>query len=79
MRLEAALLDEVLAGAEGLVASAGDDGNPQARLTVEPVEDGICFPLRGVGKGVHGFGTVDGYDEDIGCWVGEDVGWVGRR
>ena len=72
-----ALLDEVLAGTERLVAGAGDDGDAEAGLFVEPVEEGVGFPVGSVGQGVHSFGAVDGDEEDVRGGIGEQVG--GRR
>lgn len=56
-----ALLDEVLAGAEGAGAGAGDDAGAEGGLFVEPVEKVVGFPVGGVREGVLRFGSVDGY------------------
>lgn len=74
-----ALLDEILACAEGFVACAGDDGDAKGGLGVEPLEERVGFPVGGVGEAVHCFGAVDGYEEDVRGWVGEDVGWCWGR
>lgn len=34
-------------------------------------------PVGGVGEGVEAFGSVDGDEDDVGCWVGEEVGGCG--
>lgn len=71
--LDLTLFDEVLPRTEGFVAGAGDDGDSEARLGVEPIENGICFPLGSVRKRVHGMRTVDGDKKDVGGGIGEDV------
>ena len=73
------LLNQVLSSAERLVSCACNDRHPEAGLIIEPVEEGVCFPLCSVGEGVHGFGAVDGHEDDmrgrigdevVGCWWG---------
>jgi len=72
--LEERLFDEVLAGAEGFGAGAGDYGDAQGGFGVEPEEEVVHFPVGGCGDAVHGFGAVDGDEDDAGSWVGEEVG-----
>lgn len=67
-----ALFGEVLACAEGFVAGAGDDGDEEGGLVVEPGEDGVGVPVGVGGDGVALFGAVDGDEEDVGFGEGED-------
>jgi len=68
-----ALLDEILASAECSVTGTSDDSDAERGLTVEPGHEAVGFPVRGVREGVHGFGAVDGNEEDVRSGVGEDV------
>ena len=77
VRFGPTLLDEVLAGAERLVAGAGDNGDAEARLFVEPVEECVGLPVGGIGQRVHSFRAVDGHEEDVRGGIGEKIG--GRR
>lgn len=65
------LLGQILAGAKGLVAGAGDDGHEQGRLLVEPGEDRVGVPVGVVGDGVALVGAVDGDEENAGFGEGE--------
>ncbi len=46
-----AQLDEVLAGAEGFGAGAGDNCDTEGGLAVEPFEDAVEVPVLGVLEG----------------------------
>ena len=72
-RLHLRLLDEVLSRAEGFWSSACDYGDAEGGLRIEPLHQCVGFPVRGVGNGVHAFGAVYGYEEDVGGGVGEEV------
>lgn len=67
------LFGQVLAGAEGLVACAGDDGNQETRLMVKPGEEAMGFPVRLGRERVALFGTVDGDQQDLRLGEGEEV------
>lgn len=54
------LLGEVLAGAEGLVPSTGDDRDKEGRFFVEPGEQCVGVPVRIGRDGVALVGAVDG-------------------
>ena len=77
IRFDPSLLNQVLSGAERLISCACDDRHSETGLIVEPVEEGVCFPLRGVGEGVHGFGAVNGHEDDMRGGIGDEV--VGCR
>lgn len=47
--LDVILLEEVLAGAEGFGAGAGDDGGAEGGLGFEPGEEAVGFPAWGKG------------------------------
>lgn len=67
------LLNEILSCAESL-ACTGNDCHAEGRLGVKPLEDRVGFPVSAVGDGVHGFGPVDGYEEDMLGGICEEVG-----
>ena len=68
-----------MAGAERFIARAGNDGDAERGFGIKPGEEGVRFPLRGVGERVHGVWAVDGHEEDVRGWVGDDVGWCWGR
>lgn len=63
------LFDEVLSGAKGL-ATASDHRDSQGGFRIEPLQEGIGFPMRGVGERVHALRSVDGYEDHERRWVG---------
>ena len=77
IRFDPSLLNQVLSGAERLVSCTCDNRYSETGFVVEPAEEGVCFPLCGVGEGVHGFGAVDGHEDDMRSGIGDEV--VGCR
>ena len=63
------LLGEVLAGAESLVPSTGDDRDKEGGLFIEPGEQCVGVPVRIGRDGVALLGTVDGDQQRM--WLGE--------
>jgi hypothetical protein len=72
-------LNQILASAKRLFPGTCDDGDTETGFAIEPLEDFAHFGVSGVGKAVHGFFAVDGYEEDVGCGIGEEDmgGWRG--
>ncbi len=58
--LESALFDQVLACAEGFRSRASDDQDAERWLSIVPGKEGVGFPVREGGQGVHLGNAVDG-------------------
>lgn len=67
------LFRQVLPRAEGFIPCAGYNGDQETRLMVEPGEEPVGFPVGFGGERVALFGSVDGYQEDLGFGEGQDV------
>lgn len=72
-------LDQVLPSTEALLASTRNDGTAQVVFLVEPIEHLAHFLVPGEGNAVHLLLAVDGDEEDIVGWVGEEDVGGGRR
>ena len=67
-----AQLNQVLPGAEALLAGTRDDGYAQIGLAVEPVEDLAHLKVTREWYAVHLLLAVYRYEQDIVGWVGEE-------
>ena len=70
--LELSLLNEVLTSAESFLPSTSNDRDAQARLSIEPGENGFGFPVGDCADGVHATLAVDRYQQDVLGWVREE-------
>lgn len=72
--LELGLLNQILTSAESFLPSTSNDRDAQARLFVEPGENGFGFPVGVGGDRVHCILAVNGHEEDVRGRVGKNIG-----
>lgn len=72
--LELSLLNKVLTSAESCLSSTGNNRDAQARLFVEPGENGFGFPVGVGGDRVHCILAVNGHEKDVRGRVGKNIG-----
>ena len=63
--LTSAKFNQILTGAETLLAGASNDSDTELGFTVEPDEEVMQVPVEGEGDGVHCFLALEGDEEDV--------------
>lgn len=66
-------LEQILPGAERLVAGTGHDADLQGVFVVEPCPERVEIPVSLVMDRVHVSGTVDGDQKHAWCWVRQEI------